>query len=205
MNARSDCFGLTLMVNHACNLRCHYCYTGAKFSSPMRREIGVAAIDRAFASLKPGGQLNVGFFGGEPLLEANQILDWMTYARDSARHHRHSVRFNVTTNGTLTDADAWTLMTSDDLDLAVSFDGDPETHDRHRVDARGHGSAAIIQATLQRLVAAHKAVHVNFVVRPDTLDRIGNGLVYLRQLGIRHVDLSLDLWTTWTADRKSTR
>lgn len=82
-------FSLTLMVNHACNLRCTYCYTGTKFHSPMPAEVGNAAIDRALNSLPSGGWLDLGFFGGEPLLDAPRILDWMKYARDAAAVSRH--------------------------------------------------------------------------------------------------------------------
>jgi uncharacterized protein len=81
MQARRQRFGLTLVVNHACNLRCAYCYTGAKFHSPMALDTGIKAIQRALNSLVPGGSLDLGFFGGEPLLEAARITKWMAYAQ----------------------------------------------------------------------------------------------------------------------------
>src|SRR5437868_4049462 len=74
-------FSLALIVNHACNLRCTYCYTGAKFSAPMPFKTGTVAISRGLRSLVPGGKLHLGFFGGEPLLEAALITRWMRYAR----------------------------------------------------------------------------------------------------------------------------
>ena len=111
-------FSLTLMVNHACNLRCTYCYTGAKFSAPMDWTIGVVAIDRALRSLGPGGRLALGFFGGEPLLEAGRILDWMDHARNQALAGGAQVRFSMTTNSTLVHPQAWQVMTAPDLDAA---------------------------------------------------------------------------------------
>src|SRR5216684_114841 len=123
-------FGLTLMVNHACNLRCSYCYTGAKFSAPMPTEIALAAMSRSFASLEASGRLDLGFFGGEPLIESARILEWQDWARSRAEADGKRVRFNLTTNGTVTNRDAWRVMMSDDLDVAVSFDGSPEAHDR---------------------------------------------------------------------------
>ncbi|MFM9965712.1 MAG: radical SAM protein [Planctomycetaceae bacterium] len=81
-------FSLTLMVNHACNLRCTYCYTGAKFRRPMTTEIATAAIRRAVQSTAPGGQLELGFFGGEPLLEAASILEWVEQAREQCAAQR---------------------------------------------------------------------------------------------------------------------
>jgi uncharacterized protein len=192
-------FGLTLMVNHACNLRCSYCYTGAKFSSPMPAEIAIASIDRAFASLSSGGQLDLSFFGGEPLLESVKILDWMAHSREQARVKDKRVRFNLTTNGTITSPEAWRVMMTNDLDLAVSCDGLPEIHDRHRRDVQGRGSSALVDRTIRQLIGSGRKTRINMVVRPDTLDELPDGLIYLHDLGIRHVDLSLDLWTAWTA------
>lgn len=199
MNEMRRRFGLTLMVNHACNLRCNYCYTGAKFSSPMPTKIGIASINRAFASLSTGGQLDLSFFGGEPLLEAVRILDWMAYSREQAHMTNKKVRFNLTTNGTITSRGALQVMMTDDLDLAVSFDGMPEVHDRHRRDVHGNGSSTLVEQTLRQLIESGRKVRVNMVVRPDTLDQLPDGLIYLHNLGVRHVDLSLDLWTMWAA------
>ena len=84
MSAARHQFGLTLMVNHACNLRCTYCYTGGKFNAPMPARIALAAIDRALASLATSGRLELSFFGGEPLIESARILEWMDYARSRA-------------------------------------------------------------------------------------------------------------------------
>src|SRR5882724_11387596 len=167
MNETRRRFGLTLMVNHACNLRCTYCYTGAKFSSAMPAEIAIASIDRAFASLGHGGQLDLSFFGGEPLLESARIFDWMAYSRNQAQVGGKEVRFNLTTNGTVTHHEAWQVMMSDDLDLALSFDGTPEIHDHHRRSAQGRGSSAAVERTLRQLIASGKSVRVNMVVRPD--------------------------------------
>ena len=66
-----DVFELTLMVNHACNLRCAYCYTGAKIPRPISNTTSLTAIARALYSLRKGRELHPGFFGGEPLLEAD--------------------------------------------------------------------------------------------------------------------------------------
>jgi uncharacterized protein len=111
------------MVNHACNLRCTYCYTGAKINRPMPHPVGVASIDRACRSLATGGVLDLGFFGGEPLLEAARILDWMRYARQRAAASAIRVRFTLTTNGTIGSPEAWDVMLDPDIELAVSCDG----------------------------------------------------------------------------------
>lgn len=192
-------FSLTLMVNHTCNLRCTYCYTGAKFHSPMSLTIGETAINRALATLAAGGRLDLGFFGGEPLLEAANILHWMHYARESAAKSNLRLSFSMTTNGTLDHSDAWQVMMDADLELSVSFDGDPKAHDLHRKDATCQPTSAKVINTLKRLLAANREFNVNVVVRPDTVARLPRGLEFLHDLGVRNLCLSLDLWTTWNA------
>jgi uncharacterized protein len=199
MQALHQRFGLTLMVNHACNLRCTYCYTGPKFSSPMAWQIGTAGIHRAFRSLAEGGQLQLSFFGGEPLLEARRIESWMSFARTCAVGSGKQIRFNFTTNGTITHPEAWSIMMMEDVDLAISFDGTPALHDRHRRDAHGRGSSAIVEKTIERLVNSQRPFDLILVVRPDTLSELPVALEYLYQSGVRQVHLSLDLWTEWTA------
>jgi uncharacterized protein len=191
-------FAVTLMVNHACNLRCSYCYTGAKFNSAMPWEIGVAGIDCALTSTAESGLLEVAFFGGEPLVESGWILKWMQYARVAAENSGRRVRFSLTTNGTINNPEAWQVMRTRDLELAVSYDGSPEMHDRHRIDSAGRQTAHLVEATIRRLLSEGRELMVNAVVRPDTVDPLQAGLEYLHEMGVQHVNLSLDLWTPWT-------
>src|SRR6185369_16966639 len=69
----------------------------------------------------------------------------------------------------------------------------------HRRDAQGRGTAALVDGTMRRLMNAGKEFSTITVVRPDTLKDVPHGLIYLHGLGVRHVNLSLDLWTNWTA------
>lgn len=193
-------FGLTLVVNHACNLRCTYCYTGSKFSAPMPRPVGDRAVRRAFASIAEGGHLGLGFFGGEPLLEADSILHWMDSARRAAKTAGKCVRFNLTTNGTVSTPAALEVMRAPDLDLAVSCDGLREIHDLHRRNRYGARTAALVEGIIAGLVRDKRAFSVVTVARPDTLESLPAGLAHLRSLGVSRFTLSLDLWTTWGAE-----
>jgi len=190
-------FNLVLAVNHACNLRCLYCYTGEKFSRPMPVDVAERAIDCAIHSLAPGSALELGFFGGEPLLEPELILHSIEYARIVTACAGNSLQLSLTTNGTLAEGDAWRVMLLPDLDLTVSHDGLPAIHDRHRVYSDGRGSASQVEATIRRLLQAGKDFQVLMVVRPDTLEYLPEGITHLRAMGVRRVELSLDLWTEW--------
>lgn len=190
-------FELTLVVTHACNLRCDYCYTGRKIWRTMPLTVAARAIARATASIQRGGTLDAGFFGGEPLLETERIEQMV------AMTHRHvagtgiNVRFSLTTNGTVTTPSAWSLMLRPEMALAVSCDGVPEVHDRHRRFPDHGGSAALVYATIRGLVAADKPFSVVMTVRPDTVGRFAEGARYLESAGVRRIEPVLDLWADW--------
>ncbi len=187
------------MVTHACNLRCDYCYTGTKFRRAMSPEIGRVAIDRAIRSIQPQGSLELSFFGGEPLLEADLISRLMKYARQRAATADIELRPGLTTNATVDSESAQRLMMLDELDLCISCDGLPETHDRHRRDALGRGTSDRVLAAISRLHDAGREIRVMMVVRPDTVASLPEGIAWLRQRHIRQIDLSLDVWATWTS------
>lgn len=197
---RYDRFSLVLMLNRACNMRCSYCYNGLAFQRPMPEHTARRAIGLAVASCEPGGVLNIGFFGGEPAMEAPLALRLIDHARELCRESRVALGISLTTNGTITQEDAWTLMTLPDMDLCVSCDGLPEAHDAHRRFAGGRGSSSAVLATIDRLQQAGKPFRVVSVIRPDTVTLLSQGVEFLHSRGVRHIDPSLDLWTRWTRD-----
>ena len=188
-------FSLVLSVNHACNMRCSYCYAGRKFSAPMPEQTGRKAIDRAIASTQPGGSLSLGFFGGEPLLEAGLIAKLIDCAYARAEAAEIDLSLSMTVNGTVTTDAAWALMTRPGLSLAVSCHGLPEVHDRYRRFPDGTGSARVVLNTIARLQDAGRDFRVVMVVRPDTVAALPEGIQFLREQGVTHVDPSLDLST----------
>jgi uncharacterized protein len=191
-------FGLTLVVNHACNLRCTYCYTGDKFGRPMSLEIGRKAIGRAVSSLSPSGTLDLAFFGGEPLIEAELILGLVDDARDQTARRGNHLALNMTTNGTIESSAAWEVMTLPEMQLSISHDGLPAIHNRHRIAVDGQSSSRRVEHTIGRLIEAEKQFRVVTVVHPNGVESLSAGMQYLYSLGVRQFDLSLDLWTNWT-------
>jgi uncharacterized protein len=195
MHAR---FGLTLVVNHACNLRCTYCYTGEKLRRRLPLATGRKAIDRALFSLIRHGTLELAFFGGEPLVEAELILELAAYARSEADRREIELALSMTTNGTLDSPAAWAVMMLPDMQLAISHDGLPGVHDRHRVTIDGQPSSRKVEETIARLVPEGKEFRVVMVVRPDNVEELPAGMDFLYEHGARRFDPSLDLWTIWT-------
>ena len=198
-----DRYSLTLMLTHDCNLRCSYCYMGAKSGRVMPEGLGRKAIDRAIASLDDKGELELGFFGGEPLLEPDLLGNLITYARLATLKRGITLRMGLTTNGTIDSPEAWEILADEALELAVSCDGLEGVHDRHRRYADGRGSWQTVTNFIKRLMAAGRQFRVISVVRPDTLDGLCASALYFRSLGVRHFEPSLDLWTQWSDEDES--
>jgi uncharacterized protein len=192
------CFGLVLMVTHACNLRCRYCYTGAKTNRSMPIGVAKAAIDRAVRSISPGGTLELGFFGGEPLLRAELIAQLIGHASESTVREGLLLQLSMTTNGTVAGGTAWKVMTSPGMHPSISHDGLPRIHDRHRVDANGDGTSSEVLATIGRLKDEGHDPHLVMVVRPDNVESFPDGVAFLREQGVRHIVPSLDVWAEWS-------
>ena len=185
------------MVNHACNLRCSYCYTGAKFNRRMLPGTGDQAIRRALASIRDGGRLDLGFFGGEPMLEARRVSEWIGYARAIAAERGIRVAPHMTTNGTIRTPEADELLLGGELEVSLSCDGAPEIHDRHRVGLDGAGSFQKVRDTIEALVAVESDFQTITVIRPDTAAKLAHNLEFLHSLGVRRMVVSVDLWTQW--------
>ena len=112
-----------LFLNHACNLRCRYCYNGRKFHRPMSRDTIDRGIDLAFSR----GDARLTFFGGEPLLEFDRMVHAVRRARDVARHTGKRLRrFSVTVNGTLLNRDNLAFLRDEGFFLVISLDGGKE-------------------------------------------------------------------------------
>ncbi len=164
----------------------------------MPLETGELAIRAAIRSTAVSGKLELGFFGGEPLLEAERIRHWMNFAINAAKERCVNVSFDLTTNGTVRSPLAQELLLRRDLQVYVSCDGEPDTHDRHRPLVDGSKSSTAVLETIARLVAWRKEFGVITVVRPDTLEALPRNIKFLHETGVREVNLSLDLWTRWT-------
>jgi uncharacterized protein len=168
----------------------------------MPGEVMRRSVDLALAS-RPA-QLDVSFFGGEPLMHPGFIEETLEYveatvATRPAPHPR--LRYVMNTNGTLVDDRILALLSPPrDFTIYVSLDGPAAVHDAHRVDENGQGSFAGIVANLGRLRQARLPYRLVAVVRPDTARRLGEVVRTLFDLRPAHATLTPDFRAPWTED-----
>jgi len=123
------------------------------------------------------------------------ILELVKHARSEAARREVELTLSMTTNGTLDSPASWSLMMLSDMQLAVSHDGLPSVHDRHRVTIDGQPSSRKVQETMARLVHERKDFRVVMVVRPDNVETLPAGLDYLYECGVRRLTLARP-WTS---------
>ena len=151
---------LCLHVAHTCNLNCEYCFASqGKYSGDravMSFEVGKQAFDYLIANSGTRRNLEVDFFGGEPLMNFDVVKQLVAYARSIEKEHNKNFRFTLTTNGILIDDDVIEFANKECSNVVLSLDGRKEIHDRYRVDYAGNGSWERIVPKFQKLVEARE-------------------------------------------------
>ncbi len=149
---------LCLHVAHTCNLNCSYCFASqGKYHGEravMSFEVGKRALDFLVENSGTRRNLEVDFFGGEPLLNFDVVKQLVAYARGIEKDAKKNFRFTLTTNGMLIDDDVIDFANREMHNVVLSLDGRKEIHDRFRVDYAGRGSWDTIVPKFQKLVEA---------------------------------------------------
>ena len=147
---------LCLHVAHTCNLNCSYCFASqGKYHGDravMSFEVGKQALDFLVANSGTRRNLEVDFFGGEPLMNFDVVKQLVAYARSIEKEKGKNFRFTLTTNGMLVDDDVIDFANRECHNVVLSLDGRKEIHDRYRVDYAGRGSWEQIVPKFQKFV-----------------------------------------------------
>ena len=147
---------LCLHIAHTCNLNCSYCFASqGKYHGEravMSYEGGKRALDFLMEHSGTRRNLEVDFFGGEPLMNFQVVKDLVAYARSVEQERGKNFRFTLTTNGVLVDDEVIDWANRECSNVVLSLDGRKEIHDRFRVDYAGKGSWEKIVPKFQRFV-----------------------------------------------------
>jgi uncharacterized protein len=147
---------LCLHVAHTCNLNCSYCFASqGKYSGEralMSFETGKRALDFLIENSGDRHNLEVDFFGGEPLMNFDVVKQLVEYARSVEKEAGKNFRFTLTTNGMLIDDDVIDYCNKEMSNIVLSLDGRKEVHDKFRVDYAGKGSYDTIVPKFQKFV-----------------------------------------------------
>ena len=153
---------LCLHVAHTCNLNCSYCFAAqGKFHGKtglMSFETGKRALDFLIENSGTRRNLEVDFFGGEPLMNFEVCKQLVAYARSIEKEHNKNFRFTLTTNGIGITDEVIEWANKECHNVVLSLDGRKEVNDRFRVDLAGNGSYDRIVPKFQKLVKAREGL-----------------------------------------------
>ena len=158
---------LCLHIAHDCNLACKYCfaeegeYHGGR--ALMSYEVGKKALDFLIANSGNRVNLEVDFFGGEPLMNFQVIKDLVAYGRSKEKEFNKKFRFTLTTNGMLLDDDVMEFANKEMANVVLSIDGRKEVHDFMRPTRNGKGSYDLIIDKFKKM--AEMRHQTNYYVR----------------------------------------
>ncbi len=145
---------LCMHIAHDCNLACKYCfaeegeYHGRR--ALMSFEVGKKALDFLIANSGSRKNLEVDFFGGEPLMNWQVVKDLVAYGREQEKIHNKNFRFTLTTNGVLVDDEVMEFCNREMGNVVMSIDGRKEVHDYMRPFRKGAGSYDLIVPKFQK-------------------------------------------------------
>ncbi len=147
---------LCLNVCHTCNLRCGYCFAdGGTYGggqAMMSETTAKAAVDFLISRSGNRRNLEIDFFGGEPLLNFGVVKAAVKYARGLERQHKKNFRFTITTNGINLDKDKAAFINAEFSNVVISIDGRESVHNLIRVSADGRNYYNIISENARSLI-----------------------------------------------------
>jgi uncharacterized protein len=185
---------LCLHIAHDCNLACKYCfaeegeYKGHR--ELMSYEVGKKALDFLIANSGNRKNLEVDFFGGEPLMNWQVVKDLVKYGREQELLHNKNFRFTLTTNGVLLDDDIMEFANKEMSNVVLSIDGRKEVNDNMRPSRNGKGSYELILPKFKKLAESRN--QTNYYVRGtfthNNLD-FSEDVKHLADLGFKQISV----------------
>lgn len=143
MDRKSVVKALCLHISHDCNLRCKYCFASTGNFGGQRNmmslEVGKKAIDFLISESGNRKNLEIDFFGGEPMMNFDVVKGIIEYARQKEKEHNKNFRFTLTTNGLLLNDENIKYINENMQNIVLSIDGRKEVNDRMRIRIDGSG------------------------------------------------------------------
>ena len=177
VNRKKVVKALCLHVSHDCNLKCKYCFASqGDFGGEkemMSVEVGKKAIDYLIANSGNRRNLEIDFFGGEPLMNFDVVKELVEYGRKVEKQHNKNIRFTITTNGVLLDDDKIDYINEHMHNVVLSLDGRKEVNDNMRPTVNDKGSYDVIMPKFKKLVEKRpkdKYYYIRGTFTRDNLD-----------------------------------
>lgn len=185
---------ICLNVSHDCNLRCEYCFA-SKGDFKCQRELmsletAKKAVDFLIKKSEGIKNLEMDFFGGEPLMNFNVVKATVEYARSLEKKYNKNFRFTITTNGILLDDQKIDFINKEMYDVVLSLDGRKKVNDKFRVTKANQGSYDLVVSKFKKLVNERKGkqYYVRGTYTTENLD-FSEDVMHLYNLGFNEISM----------------
>lgn len=185
---------ICLHVAHDCNLACKYCFAGkGEYDGPkglMNFETGKRALDFLIEQSKSRKNLEVDFFGGEPLLNWEVCKELVKYGRSQEKKYNKNFRFTLTTNGLLINDDVIDFCNKEMGNVVLSLDGRKKTNDKMRVSPNGSGSYDLIVDKFKKFASSRnqKDYYMRGTYTHNNLDFAAD-IIHMADLGFKELSI----------------
>lgn len=186
-----------------CNLACDYCYTGNDYENNyfMEDDVEDATLKYLFKT-QPHEMFTVHFFGGEPTVRWEQLVNFVSIGNGLASGYNKKVSWGMTTNGILLNDEKLDWIEKNfkkDNPFLLSIDGRPSTHNKHRIKLGGKGSYDDIP--VKEILRRFPNIEIRPTILPDTAGDWFADYCYLRDLGFKHIAIEASFESSWTEDQ----
>lgn len=185
---------LCLHMAHTCNLRCEYCFAGdGEYSGGtklMPFAIAKKAVDLLLSTSGTKRNVEIDFFGGEPMLNFDVVMKTVEYAFSEQSKYNKQVHFTITTNGTILDEEQLEFINDNMDNVVISIDGRKEVHNRFRKYPDGKGSYDLAIENAKKIVAGRngKSYFVRGTFTRENLD-FSNDVKQLASFGFKDISI----------------
>ncbi|MGH4117633.1 thioether cross-link-forming SCIFF peptide maturase [Clostridium sp.] len=185
-----------LNIAHDCNLRCKYCFADGegydKQKILMSFDVAKRSIDFLIQNSGPRKNIEVDFFGGEPLLNMDVVKKTVDYARGLEKQHNKNFRFTITTNATLLTPDIMEYLDKNMINIVLSIDGRKEIQDNIRVKINGDGTYDDILPKIKTMVKmrhkSKKQYYIRGTFTAENLD-FSKDIKHFIDLGFKEISI----------------
>ncbi|MDD3043992.1 MAG: radical SAM protein [Candidatus Delongbacteria bacterium] len=182
---------ITIEITENCNLECKYCY-GAfgklKRTNSVKKEDVELCVDSIFRYPKLSSEIEINFFGGEPLLEYEKLKQFVKYIEE--KKHNIKVQYVITTNGTLINREIVEFLKEFNFYVLLSCDGIKNCNDQNRIFKNGMGSFETINKNVINLIKNKIPLKILMLITPYSSKYFASNLKYFDYLGVKVVSSS---------------
>ena len=189
-------------LTRSCNLACSYpCFTNGCIVGDMSWEIAKKSVDFLFKNADNKNSVEIGFWGGEPLLKWELLKKIVLYAKDVSQKTAIPVNFGGTTNGTLLTPEKFDFLDEHKIFFLVSIDGTQDSHDFYRKFVNGQGSHAIIMNNMTEVLKKWPFYRPRMSLSANNVHRFYDDVKYLVDFGFKYIIFSPVYESGWTDEK----